>query len=403
MEEQAKYTFGVDVGTDVARAVALKINSDESISVIGYGEEENMGGMHKGVVTNLNGPAAATDRVLRQVESMSGVNVNSGYASINGAHVGSERVNGMIAVSSAQGISQDDLNRLEETAISGGITSNRVILDLIPLNYTLDGQSGIRMPIGMTANKIEMTANVISGMRPSVDALAKAMDMAQFKVLKFVPTAVAAARVVFTEKQMENGVAVIDFGASTTSIAIYDEGDLQYIGVVNAGSNNITKDLAISLRTNTEIAEEIKLKHVTADFIESDKELVMRHGGETVNFSKNEVNEIVRDRLIDIFEHVNKHLMAAGYAQKLPEGVVIVGAGAKLKGIAGFAKEILKMAVKIGVFEEKLKGLIEEIERPEFATALGLALMMADEGRFANENANENKKTFSLFGFLKKK
>lgn len=403
MEEQSKYAFGIDVGTENVRAVALEIKGNDSISVIGYGDAKNEGGMRKGIVTNLAGPAAATDQALKNVEGMSGVNVDSAYVSINGSHITSEKMNGMIAVSSAQGITNDDLDRLEDTAMSGRITENRSVLDVVPLNYTLDGQSGIRSPLGMTANKIELSANVVSGLRPSVDALGKAMAAANLNPLRFVPTAAAAARAVLTEKQMENGVCVIDFGSSTTSIAVYDEGDLQYVGVVNAGANNITKDLAISLELNTEAAELIKLKHVTAEFVDSPREISMKVDGENILFDKREVNKIVKERLVDIFEHVNEQLQRAGYAQKLPEGAVIVGAGANMKGLAPFAKDVLKMATRIGVPGANMSGLVESVEKPEYATAIGLALLMADDGCVGGADEKEKKKGFSLFGFLKKK
>ena len=401
MEEQSKYAFGIDVGTENVRAVALEIQGEDTIKVIAYGEAKNEKGMRKGIVTDLSGPAEATDKALKVVEGMSGVNVDAAYVSINGSHISSEQVTGMIAVSSVAGITSEDLDRLEDTAMSGRITNNRQVLDVIPLNYTLDGQSGIRQPIGMTANKIEIVANVISGLTPSVDALGRAMAAANLRVLRFMPTAVAAARAVLTEKQMENGACVIDLGSSTTSVAVYDEGDLPYVATIPAGSNIITKDLAISLELNTEAAEEIKLRFVTADFSDN-KEITMRHAGETITFSKNEVNEIVKDRLDDIFAHVYEHLERAGYAQKLPEGAVIVGAGAKMRGIAGFAKESLKMATRVGVPGAGLSGMVEDIEKPEYATVIGLALSMADDGRFSGVGDDE-KKPFSLFGIFKKK
>ena len=402
MEEQSKYAFGVDVGTENVRAVALEIKSEGTVKVIGYGEAKTEKGMRKGVVSNLNGPAEAVDRALKDVEGMSGVNVDAAYVSINGVHLSSEKVSGMVAVMTGQGITNDDLDRLEDTALSGKITNNREVLDLVPLNYVLDGQSGIRSPLGMIASKIEILANVVSGLKPCVDNLARAMEQARLRVLRFVPTSVAAARAVTTEKQMENGVCVIDFGATTTSVAVYDEGDLQYIGVIPAGAANITKDLAISLELNTEVAEEIKLRHVTADFVPSDKEISMRHNGEVVNFSKNEVNEIVKARLVDIFEHVIEHLERAGYYQKLPEGAVIVGAGAKMKGLAGFSKEVLRMATRIGKPGSSLKGVAENIELPEYSTAIGLALLMAEGGSFQGANEPKEKKPFSIFGLFKR-
>jgi len=255
----------------------------------------------------------------------------------------------------------------------------------------------------MMANKIEMVANVVSGLAPNIDALGRAMALANLEALRFVPAVIASARAVLTEKQMENGACVIDFGSATTSIAVYDEGDLQYLGVVPAGANNITKDLAISLELNTEVAEEIKLRFVTPDFAETGKEVTLRHAGETISFSQDEVNMIVKERIVDIFAHIDEHLKRAGYAQKLPEGAVIVGAGAKIKGLAGLAKEQLKMATRIGVPGAGLSGIIEDIERPEYAAAIGLAQMMADDGRFSGMSDAGEKKPLNLLGFLKKR
>lgn len=403
MEEQSKYAFGVDVGTENVRAVALEVQNPETVKVIAYGEAKNMRGMRKGIVTDLSGPAEAVDKALKIVESMSGVNVDHAYISINGSHLSSEKVSGMIAVSQSNGITGEDLDRLEDTAMSGRISSNRRVLDVVPLNYTLDGQGGIRSPKGMMANKIEMVANVVSGLAPNIDALGRAMALANLEALRFVPAVIASARAVLTEKQMENGACVIDFGSATTSIAVYDEGDLQYLGVVPAGANNITKDLAISLELNTEVAEEIKLRFVTPDFAETGKEVTLRHAGETISLSQDEVNTIVKERIVDIFAHIDEHLRRAGYAQKLPEGAVIVGAGAKIKGLAGLAKEQLKMATRIGVPGAGLSGIIEDIERPEYAAAIGLAQMMADDGRFSGMSDAGEKKPLNLLGFLKKR
>src|SRR5574344_297404 len=401
MEELSKYTVGIDVGTENVRAVMLEVRG-EKISVIGYGESRNNGGMRKGVVTNLMGPAEATDRTLKQVEKMSGHYVDNAYVSINGSHIVSVKTDGMITVSNGTPITLNDIDRLKEAAISGRMPANREILNTIPLNYTLDGQSGIQDPVGMTGVRLEMKANVISGLCPSVNALNQVMDSIKVQVLSFIPTAAAAARAVLSEKQMENGVAVIDLGASTTSIAVYDEGDLQYVGVVPAGSNNITKDLAISLQIDMDAAEDIKLRFVTADFPESDREIIVKHENETIKFTRNDVNEVVKARLEDIFEHVLKLLKNAGYAQKLPEGILIVGGGVKMRGIDQFAKEILGCAVKIGKPGADLSGVVESVEKSEYATAVGLALLAIDDNNY-DKPLEPEKEPFSIFKIFKKK
>jgi cell division protein ftsA len=250
-----------------------------------------------------------------------------------------------------------------------------------------------------------MQASVVSALVPSCLNLRKLTENVSIESLELVPTAVASARVVLTEQQKDNGVAVVDLGASTTSVAVFMDGFLQHYAVLNAGANNITNDLAIGLAINPGVAEEIKLRYVSADFPESDKTIVTKVGDETVSFTKDEVNQIVRERLIDIFEHVEKILKQAGYAQKLPEGLVIVGGGAMMRNLDKFVKDLLGMAVRIGRPTEKLGGVFDLVENPKYTTALGLALMMYDDELTVGEVSNETQEggLFSFLNIFKKK
>lgn len=399
MEEAAKYAVGIDVGTENVRAVVLCTNRD-GMAVVGYGETKNSG-MRKGVVANLHGPSEAIDRMLAEVERMSNHQVNHAYISINGAHVASMNTSGMVAVGvGGQSIDFEDLNRVKNSAVTGRIPANREVLAILPLDYTLDGQSGIKDPVGMTGARLEISANVVSALKPNCNNLRKVVDeMVDVRVMQMVPSVMAAGVAVLSEKQRENGVAVIDLGAATTSVAVYEEGDLQYLGVVPLGSNNITNDLAICLQIDTDSAEDIKLRFVTADFPESDKDITVKRGREEITFSRSEVNEIVKARMTEIFHEVSKHLRTAGYERRLPEGVVLVGGGAKMRGIDGFAKLELQTAVKIGR-PSGLAGVAESIENTEFAAATGLAVMAARDGQI--EPDIYSGKTKNKMSFIKK-
>ena len=253
--------------------------------------------------------------------------------------------------------------------------------------------------------KLEMQASVVSALTPSCVNLRKLTGEAGIETDRIVPTAMAAARLVLTEQQKENGVALVDFGASTTSVAVFMDGFLQHYEVLNAGANNITNDLAIGLAVNPSIAEEIKLRYVSADFPESDRQITTKIAVETVSFTKDEVNQIVRERLIDIFERVEKILKTAGYAQKLPEGLVIVGGGAMMRNLDKFVKDLLGMAVRIGTSEVKLSGVYDLVDNPKYATAVGLALMMMDDGMMLGETGHESESGgfFSIFNIFRKK
>ncbi len=407
MDESSKFVTGLDVGTENVRAVIASVNKEGKVAIVGYNEGKSAG-MRKGVPANLAGPAGAIDKMLGEAERMGGYDVRVAYVSVNGSSILSTKTEGMIAVGTAEHeINYDDLNRVEDVAVSGRIPANRDVLDVVPLEYVLDGQGGIKDPLGMAGARLEMRALVVSAMTPNCENLRKATATADVQALKLVPSVVAAAKAVITDRQKENGVAVINLGAATTSVAVYEEGDLQYVGVVPAGSNNITNDLAIVLAIDPSLAEEIKRRFVTGDF-DTEKSPVIKIGREGKDervFDRKEVEEVVKARLGEIFGEVRKKLKTAKYDQRLPEGIVLVGGGAKMRDIDVFAKKVLEAAVRIGV-PKGLDGVADAVEKPEFATAVGLALFAAEASHyFGDEDNKKSRKGFKLsknFNFLKK-
>lgn len=407
MDESSRFVTGIDLGTENVRAVVLKANKD-GIAVVGYNEGKS-NGMRKGIPANLAGPAGAVDKTLEEAERLSGFEIREAVVNINGPQVLSTKTEGMIAVGTVEHeITYEDLDRVEDVAVTGRIPANRDVLDVVPLEYILDNQRGIKDPLGMSGSRLEMRANVISALTPNCENLKKLMQSAEVAVQRLVPSAVAAARAVLTERQKENGVAVIDFGAATTSIAVYEEGDLQYVDVVPAGSNNITNDLAIVLAIDPETAEEIKLRFVTGDFT-TEKSPIIKVGreGKERHFERKEVNEVVKARLEDIFGEVRKKLKAAKYDQRLPEGIVLTGGGANMRDLDLFAKQALEASVKIGI-PKGLGGVADKIEKPEYAAAVGLALLAVDEAdsdptpKSTKKSSKAPKLGAGPLGFLKK-
>ncbi|MBQ6593880.1 cell division protein FtsA [Candidatus Saccharibacteria bacterium] len=406
MDNDKRFVTGIDVGTENVRAIIATVSKDGAVAIVGFNEGKSAG-MRKGVPANLTGPASSIDQMLGEAERMGGYEVRSAYVSIGGSQILSTRTEGMIAVGTVEHeINLDDLDRVENVAVSGRIPANRDVLDVIPLEYALDGQGGIKDPIGMSGARLEMRANVISALTPNCENLKKATLAADVKSERLIPSVVAAAKAVLTDRQKENGVAVIDMGAATTSVAVYEEGDLQYVGVVPAGSNHITNDLAIVLAIDPEMAEEIKTRFVTGDF-HSEKSPVIKIGREGKNeraFDRKEVDEVVKARLEEIFGEIRKKLMAARYDQRLPEGIILTGGGAKMRDIELFAKECLEASIKIGV-PQNLGGVSESIEKPEFATAVGLALLAAEQESAApasNKKSLKLKKPSEKQNFLQK-
>lgn len=375
MQDSSRYAVGIDVGTTKIRCVIGHLDGTTGTpTIVGVGEVPNTG-MRKGSIIHLNGPAQAIDEVLGEAERMSGYEVDAAAISINGSHILSTATDGMVAVGAVDHIvSDEDVLRVEEVATVGKVPANREILTVVPHTYRLDGQDNIKDPIGMTGTRLEINANVISALAPHVSALNSAMELAKVTPTVITPSVVAAARAVLSEQQLENGVAVIDFGGSTTGIAIFEEGDLQFTSVISVGSNNITNDLAIGLKTDPEIAEQVKLKHGSAMPQNGSETVTVKDEKETHEFSRSEIDEIIGARLEELFEAIVKELKRAGRHAKLPSGVVLVGGGANLKDIVEYTKSNLGLAVRQGT-AKGFGGVAEHLDEPQFAVAAGLMLI----------------------------
>ncbi len=401
MQEQSRYAVGIDVGTKNVRCVIGYIDADgDAPKIVGVGTAPNSG-MRKGTVTNLAGPAEAIDTALGAAERMSGHQVKTAVLSVNGSHLTSTKADGMITVGTTDNeVTPGDIVRLEDMATTGKIAQNREILEIVAHSYRLDGQDNIKDPIGMTGTRLEIKANVVSGLLPHITNLQKLAEMAKVEVSSVVPAVLASAQAVLTENQRENGVAVLDIGAATTGVAVFEEGDLQYLSVIPLGGQNVTNDLAIGLRTDPEIAESVKLAHARFGGKKLGK-VETKHEKKTYSFEQSEIDEIVGARYEEIFEAVAKELKKAGRAGKLPSGAVLTGGGANTKGLVDFTKEQLGVAARLGKPSE-YGGASNEIKGPEFSAAAGLMLIDAASGvSYAKSPQNAKKAAEKAGGFLR--
>lgn len=375
MQENSRYAVGIDIGTTTVRAIVAHLDpATGAPTIVGVGSSPSSG-MRKGAVVTLTGPAHGIDEALAEAERVSGHQVDNASISINGTHILSTQADGMIAVGAADHeITHEDLMRVEEVATVGKVPPNREILEVVPHNYRLDGQDNIRDPLGMTGTRLEIDAHVVSVLTPHLSNLQKAAEMAKVQPNSIVVPAVAAARAVLTEQQMENGVALIDIGGATTNIAIYEEGDLQFTAVLPYGGVNITNDLAIGLKTDPEVAEQVKVKHALASPRAEHSSVKIKHDTEEHTFSTQEIDDIVEARLEEIFEAIQKTLKKVGRAGKLPSGVVLTGGTAQLKGVVEYTKQALGVAARVGK-PAGFGGVAESIEGPQFAVAAGLMLL----------------------------
>lgn len=394
MQDTSRYAVGLDVGTSHVRVVVGHFDEQTGApTIVGMAAEPNSG-MRKGTVVNLVNAAQAIDKALETAERMSGHQVSTATVSVNGAHVVGIASRGVIAVgSSGHEINAEDIARVEEAATVVQLPANREIVEVTPRSYQLDGQDNIKDPIGMTGVRLEVDAYVITALAPHVKNLEKACEMTETRVGNIMLAGLGSARAVLTDQQMENGVLLVDMGSSTTNVVVFDEGDLIHVAVLPVGGNNITNDLAIGLKVDLDIAEKVKVEHAVAH---SD----LRRGKETKvsvtvdgvkhEFETEEIDMIVDARLEEIFEQITAELKKVGRVAKLPGGVVLVGGGAELRGIADYAKQALSLSARVGK-PTGLGGVGEEVANPSYAVAVGLMLSDLVRGASASE-ISESKK-----------
>ena len=413
----SKYAVGVDIGTDTVKVAVGHVTGSTAadakngqMTIIGVGTHKNEG-MRKGVVVNLDKTAEAVDRALEAAERMSGYQIDRATVSINGSHIVGLASKGVIAVAGGGTISHEELARVEEAATVVQLPANREILDVTPRSYKLDSQDNIRDPFGMTGVRLEVDAYMITALAPHLKNVEKVLEMTELTPTRIVAAGLAAARVGLADTLRENGVVLIDIGGTTTNIAVFEEGDIIHAAVLPVGSNNITNDLAIGLKTDLDIAEKVKLEHaVAAPELRrgSEKTVAIKANGREMSFETEVIDDVVEARLAEIFELINKELKKVHRAANLPGGAVLTGGGAKLRGIADYAREILSMNAQLAK-TSGFDGMTEQVNDPSFATVLGLAKIDLDlailNGSHAKNGwfANAGTKFRGLFAKFRKK
>lgn len=411
MDNENSYAVGIDIGTDAVKVVIGRVDSSEDsvensreISVIGVGVQKNLG-MRKGVVTNLDKTAEAIDRALNSAERMSGAHVDRATVSINGSHISGLASSGVVAVMNNKPIDAQDIARVRDAATVVAIPANRQILDITSRNYKLDGQDNIRDPFGMTGIRLEVDAYIVTALEPYLANIEKTLEILPLGANKILPTGLASAESTLTDPQKDNGAVLVDIGGATTTITVFEDGDIFHTSVLPIGGNNITNDIAIGLKTDLEIAEKIKLQHaVAAPELRRGAEafVKVKHDGRELVFETEILDDVVEARLAEIFELVNKDLKKIRRAGNLPGGAVLVGGSAKLRGIADYAREALSLNAVVGAPAKNFGGLTEQVADPSFATALGL---LSADAQFIETSSAQGSGIFKRISslFAKKK
>ena len=389
---EGKIVVGVDIGT--SKIVTLIARVDESVNVLGVSEVPSAG-VRKGQIVDIEESVLAINSSLEAAERMAGYSASHIIASIGGNHIESQNSRGVVAVAQPEGeIKETDLARVIDAAKAVSLPSSREILHVLPRSYIVDGQEGIKDPIGMTGVRLEVDTHIISANSTSVRNLEKAFSEVGVDVDSVVSSGYASSLAVLSDTEKELGVVLVDIGAGTTDICIYVEGSVAYSSVLPIGARHITNDLAIGLRISLESAEKIKLHlsnpakkqiRVSGEEIieeeprvkeKSDEiDLSELHIPEELNkvSQKTLVDGIIRPRLNEIFTMVGLEIKKSGYAGQTPSGLVVTGGGARTIGVSDAAKRMLAMPVRIG-YPTNIKGIIDEIQDTSFSTVVGLAM-----------------------------
>jgi cell division protein FtsA len=377
----------VDIGTATIKAlIAQKKQKGKKFEILGEGKEMSFG-VRKGVVIDIEKVAELIQSALNKAQEISNKKIRSVFVNVGGAHVFSATSRGLVSVSRAdQSISQEDIDRAIQAAQTLSLPPNREILTVFPKEFTVDNEKGIKEPLGMKGVRLEAEVLVLGGFTPYLNNVSQAVLDSGFQIEELILTPLASARAILTPREKELGVCLLDIGAGTTSLAVFEEGSLIHATILPIGSAHITNDIAIGLKCDIDTAERIKLEFGTCEAKSSHKKKrIETPSGETVIFSQKKLTQIIVARVSEIFEQIDKELKKISRQALLPAGVVLTGGGARLPKIKELAKKELKLPCRIG----SPRGFSPPIENPEMATVCGLILLGAEL---------ETERTFPAFG-----
>ncbi len=388
---------GLDIGTSSIKALVAQRQGAEW-EVLAYAKMPSLG-LRRGAVVNPEEAAKNIQMLMAGVERDLGKRINSVFVNIGGSHLRVTPSDGLISVSRADHIiSEEDRDRVLQATRAINIPLNEEILDVFPTEFIIDEQKGIKQPVGLTGVRLEAKVILLCYFQSYFINLTQAVLAAKLQIDDIVPSPIAAAEAVLTREQKEIGAAVIDIGSATTSLAVFEEGDLIHLAIFPLGSSNITNDIAIGLRTDVAIAEDIKKQHGSCmvasgkDAGSSKKKLEIADGAHSLSFTKKQLVSIIEPRVSEILGLMQKELKSINRGELLPGGVVLTGGGAKLPKIKDLAKQQLKLPCQIGL----PKGILGLEEDPALATVAGLVM-----GSSYFDDANEESVFGLSAGFLK--
>jgi cell division protein FtsA len=365
---------GLDIGTTKMCAVVGELHPD-GIEIVGIGSHPSEG-LRKGVVVNIEKTVDSIKEAIQEAETMAGCEITSVYAGIAGGHIKGFNSHGVIALKDRE-VTKKDIERVIEAASAVAIPMDREVIHVLTQEFIVDDQDGITDPLGMSGVRLEAKIHIVTGAVTSAQNIIKCANRAGLDVCDIVLESLASSEAVLTEEERNLGVALLDFGGGTTDLAVFSRGTIKHTSVLPLGGDNLTYDISIGLRTPKNEAEKIKIKYGCAlsSAIGKDETIeVPGVGGRKPRaMSRQILGEILEPRVEEILTLIYNELVRAGYENMINSGVVITGGSAELPGVPEIAEQIFNVPSRVG-HPQGIKGLVEVVNKPMYATAVGLVL-----------------------------
>ena len=366
---------GLDIGTSKVVAIVGEINNSDEIEVVGIGSHPSKG-LKKGVVVNIESTVHSIQKAVEEAELMAGCDIHSVYTGIAGSHIRSLNSHGIVAIRDNE-VSESDVERVIDAARAVAIPADQKILHILPQEFLIDNQDGIREPVGMSGVRLEAKVHIVTGAESAAQNIVKCVKRCGLDVDDIVLEQLASSYSVLTEDEKELGSCLVDIGGGTTDIAVFIGGAIQHTAVIPIAGDQVTNDIAVSMRTPTPYAEEIKIKYACAlsQLANPDETIEVPSVGDRPprRLARQTLAEIVEPRFEELFKLIRNELKRSGYEELIAAGIVITGGSSKMEGAVELAEEIFHMPVRLGV-PQYVEGLLDVVRNPIHATGVGLLL-----------------------------
>jgi len=399
-----KMIVGLDIGTSKIVAIVGAITPEGRLEIVGIGSHRSTG-LKKGVVVNIESTVLSIQRAIEEAELMAGCQIHSVYAGIAGSHIRSLNSHGIVAIKDREVFAQD-LERVIDAAQAVAIPADQKILHILPQEFLIDDQDGVKEPLGMSGVRLEAKVHLVTCAVNAAQNIEKCIRRCGLEVEDIILEQLASSYAVLTEDEKELGVCVVDIGGGTTDIAIFKDGAIRHTGVIPIAGDQVTNDIAMALRTPTPNAEEIKIKYACAlaKLTSPDETIKVPSVGDRQprDLSRQALAEVVEPRYDELFTLVQSELRRSGYEDLMAAGIVLTGGTSKMEGVAELAEEIFHMPVRLGS-PQNIRGLTDIVNNPIYSTGVGLlvyAMKQHQEGRSVTPTSREQQG--SMLSKLKK-